>query len=268
VRGDGERGGRGLFVTFEGPEGSGKTTQAARLAERAGRIGVPFVLTREPGGTAVGERIRSILLESGNHGIAIDPRTDALLFNAARAQLVSEVIEPALERGDLVICARYADSTVAYQGAGSGLALAELREIEVFATVGLKPDLTVLLDLPAQAGLRRKASAEHTRFETGYDLAFHERVRAGFLALAEREPERFAIVDAGRSADDVFAAVVAAVARLPGLGVLADASTETGRPVRGEGLADTSMDGAHGRAPEPDDQRLGDLERRVERMYA
>jgi dTMP kinase len=258
---------RGVFITFEGPEGSGKTTQAARLAEALGSAGLPVVLTREPGGTEIGERIRTILLAGDHDQSAIDPRADALLFNAARAQLVADVISPALERGSVVICARYADSTVAYQGAGRGIAIAELRELEAFATIGLKPDLTILLDLPVQVGLRRKEGAEQTRFETGYDLAFHERVRAGFLGLAEREPERFAVVDAGRSPDEVFAAVSAAVARLPRLGALgadAGASGQSGPRAMSDHVSGEGPD----RRPGVDEQRVSDLERPAERMYA
>jgi dTMP kinase len=201
-------------VTLEGPEGSGKTTQAERLARAASGAGLDVVLTREPGGTSLGEEIRSLLLRDG--GAAIDARAEALLFNAARAQLVSERIEPALARGSLVVCARFADSTVAYQGYGRGLDVAELRALERIATGGRLPDLTLLLDLPVGVGLSRKGADETTRFE-GLDLDFHERVRAGFLALGAAEPRRIVVIDARRSPDDVEAAVVAAVARIPGL---------------------------------------------------
>jgi dTMP kinase len=166
------------------------------------------VLTREPGGTALGERIRGVLLD----GSAADHTAlaDALLFNAARAQLVAEVIRPALAAGRTVICARYADSTLAYQGFGSGLPVDDLRGLEALATGGLKPDRTVLLDVPADVGLARKAS-EATRFELAFDLAFHERVRAGFLELAVAEPERFSVVDATGDPEAVFAEVLRAV---------------------------------------------------------
>ena len=204
-------------MTIEGPEGAGKTSQAARLQERARAVGIDAIVTREPGGTAVGERVRTILLDpASNHG----PRTDALLFNAARAQLVAEVVRPALARGVLVLSTRFADSTLAYQGHGAGLPLDELRALEQFATDGLRPDLTILLDIPAAAGLARK-SAEVTRFESAFDLAFHERVRAGFLALAAAEPERFVTVDATATEERVARDVAAAVAALPGLGALA-----------------------------------------------
>jgi dTMP kinase len=208
--------GRGTFVTFEGPEGSGKTTQAAWLAARASRAGLSVVSTREPGGTAVGERIRSLLLDSGA-AVAIGPRTDAFLFNAARAQLVAEVVEPALARGDLVVCARFADSTLAYQGAGGGLPMADLRTLGTLATRGLRPDLTILLDVAPEVGLARKSGDQRTRFEDGFDLAFHRRVRTGFLALAAAEPDRFAVVDATGGREVVSEAVLAALDRLPGL---------------------------------------------------
>jgi dTMP kinase len=203
--------GRGLFITLEGPEGGGKTTQAARLRDRFVAAGRSVVLTREPGGTPLGERIRDVLLASADE--PHDPRADALLFNAARAQLVATVIRPALARGDVVIAARFADSTLAYQGYGAGLPIDELRALERAATGGLRPDRTVLLDLPVEAGLARKGADEATRFETAFDLDFHRRVRDGFVALAAAEPDRFVVVDATQPAD----AVAAAIAK--GLGV-------------------------------------------------
>ncbi len=206
---------RGRFITFEGPEGSGKTFQAARLHERAVAAGVPSLLAREPGGTIVGERIRELVLVATE--VRIDPRADALLFSAARAQHVSEVVAPALEAGRLVICARYSDSTIAYQGYGRGLPIESLRTLQAFATAGLVPDLTILLDVPAEIGLARKSQDEQLRFESAFDLAFHERVRDGYRAIAAAEPERFAIVDAQADPMAVHAAVIAAVARLPDL---------------------------------------------------
>jgi dTMP kinase len=197
----------GRFLTLEGPEGAGKTVLAERLADALASEGVDVVLTREPGGTRLGERLRDLLLAQDSP--AIDPLVDALLFNAARAQLVAEVIRPALESGRVVVCARFADSTLAYQGSGAGVELDALRELETVATGGLQPDRTILLDLPAEAGLRRKAPDDHTRFEAAFDLEFHRRVRAGFLELARREPARFAVIDAGRPIDTVFADVLA-----------------------------------------------------------
>lgn len=205
---------RGRFLTLEGPEGAGKTVMAGRLADVLRSSGLDVLVTREPGGTLLGERLRDILL--ARDSVHIDPLVDAFLFNAARAQLVREVIRPALEAGQVVVCARFADSTLAYQGYGAGVDIDALREIAAVATGGLFPELTILLDLPPEEGLRRKAPDEETRFEAAFDLAFHRRVRAGFLELARREPARFAVVDAGRDVEAVFAEVLAATLR--GLG--------------------------------------------------
>jgi dTMP kinase len=212
---------RGWFVTLEGPDGAGKTTQAERLRDQAVDAGFEVVLTREPGGTPVGERIRDLLLDSDRHrGITrLDARTDALLFNAARRQLVAEVIRPAIDRAALVISTRFADSTLAYQGYGGRLPLDELRAMEHFATDGLKPDLTILLDVPVDVGLARKSGVEINRFEADYDHEFHSRVREGFLALAADEPDRFVVVNASAPPDEVAAAVLAAAERIPGLGL-------------------------------------------------
>ena len=208
---------RGWFITIEGPEGAGKTTQAARLETWLRDAGWAVVRTREPGGTRLGERLRDLLLEGGAADAPIDPLADALLFNAARRQLVGEVIAPALLDGVSVVCARFADSTLAYQGYGSGLDLDTLRSLESVATGGLRPDLTILLDLPVEVGLARKTQAiDRTRFETGFDVAFHRRVRDGFLALANGDPGRFTIVDATLAEDAVWSAVMAAVGRLLG----------------------------------------------------
>jgi dTMP kinase len=195
---------RGFFVTFEGPDGSGKSTQSQRLAARLAGEGFDVVATREPGGTPLGEEVRQILL----HSSELDPAatTDALLFNAARAQLVARVIRPALARGAVVVCDRYADSTLAYQGYGAGQSLEELRAIGSFATGGLVPDMTVLFDLPVDEGLRRK-SDEANRFEKAVTVEFHQRVRDGFLAMAAGSPRRFSIVDAARPPDDLAEAV-------------------------------------------------------------
>lgn len=202
---------RGWFITLEGPEGGGKTTQAERLGAHLRRRGVPIHLTREPGGTWLGERVREILLARTGSTAPTDPLTDAFLFNAARRQLVGEVIRPALAGGTTVVCARYADSTLAYQGYGAGVPLERLRALQSAATDDLVPDLTLLLDLPVEVGLGRKAPVDHTRFEAEFDLDFHRRVRDGFLALAAAEPGRFAIIDAARDIGDVAAEVVTAV---------------------------------------------------------
>jgi dTMP kinase len=204
---------RGRFITLEGPEGAGKTVIAKQLVAELGRAGREVVSTREPGGTRLGERLRSILLaQRADDGSApVDPRADALLFNAARAQLVAEVIRPALDRGAIVVCARFTDSTLAYQGYGAGLPVDQLRSVAALATGGLAPDLTVLLDVPPAVGLRRKTGASRNRFEASFDLAYHERVRAGFLALAAGEPGRFRVVDSTRPIDVVAGEVIEAV---------------------------------------------------------
>ena len=207
---------RGWFITVEGPDGAGKTTQAEALAQHLRELGLDPLLTREPGGTWLGERIREILLARTDSAKASDPLTDALLFNAARRQLVVEVLRPALAAGRTVICARYADSTLAYQGYGAGVPLDRLRALEAAATDGLKPDLTLLLDLPVKAGLTRKAPGDVTRFEAEFDLAFHDRVRTGFQALATAEPDRFVVIDSTRSSPDVSTAVNASVDLLIG----------------------------------------------------
>jgi dTMP kinase len=205
---------RGRFITIDGPEGGGKTTQAARLAESLRAAGHDVRLVREPGGTWLGERIRDVLLartDASATGPA-DPLADAMLFNAARRQLVRDVVRPALAEGALVIAARFADSTLAYQGYGAGVPLASLRALADLATEGLVPDRTIILDVPVAVGLERKAPDERTRFEAEFDVAFHERVRAGFLAIAASEPERVVIVDATQPVDVVAARLLDLVA--------------------------------------------------------
>jgi dTMP kinase len=209
---------RGWFITVEGPDGAGKTTQAEALTRHLRERGLDVLSTREPGGTWLGERIRDILLARTGSTATSDPLTDALLFNAARRQLVVEVLRPALAAGRTVVCARYADSTLAYQGYGAGVPLDRLRALESAATDGLRPDLTILLDVPVTAGLARKAPGDVTRFEAEFDLAFHARVRDGFLALAQEAPARFVVIDATRSPEDVATAVNTAIDRLTGSG--------------------------------------------------
>jgi dTMP kinase len=217
----------GRFITIEGPDGAGKTFQASQLAAALVSAGHDVLLTREPGGTALGDQIRRVLMATG--GEQIDPIADALLFNAARAQHVATVIRPALANGRVVLSARYADSTMAYQGYGGGVDLQTLARIIEIATGGLVPDLTILLDLPAEAGLRRKTPDHHTRFETAFDVGFHGRVRAGFLEMAAADPARWAVVDADRDADTVFVDVLAVA-----MGLLGTADTPpdpNGEPV-------------------------------------
>ena len=203
------------FITFEGPEGCGKTTQARRLAAMLAARGVRVLLTREPGGTPIAEQIRQVLLRPDND--AMLPPTEALLYLAARAQHTGEVIRPALAAGTTVICDRYTDSTLAYQGHGHGLPLAELARMDDFATGGLRPDLTIYLDLPVAVGLARKQGAEWNRLEE-QALAFHERVRAGYLALAAAEPRRWVVLDARADLAALQALIWREVeSRLPGL---------------------------------------------------
>jgi dTMP kinase len=217
---------RGFFLTLEGPEGSGKSTQAQRLAARLAAAGHRCAVTREPGGTLLGEEIRRMLL----HDMSPSPAADALLFNAARAQLAAEVIEPALARGEVVICDRFSDSTLAYQGYGAGQALDALRELARFAVGALVPDLTVLIDLPVEEGLSRKLGGpDITRFESSADLPFHRRVRDGFLALAKAEPDRFLVVDGLQAADSIEAAIAETLmSRLAGRDELRQSNAERG----------------------------------------
>ncbi len=214
---------RGLFVTIEGPDGGGKTLVAAALRDALEARAVTVRLTREPGGTSVGDRVRSIVLDHVPDDPPLGARADALLFAAARAQHVTEVIEPALARGETVICARYADSSVAYQGYGLGLPLADVLALQTFATGGLRPDLTLLLDLPVEVGLARKQADEQTRFEAGFDLTYHRRVRDGFLAIAAAEPDRFRVIDATAPVEVVIGIALGAVLEL------LDGSTEPSR---------------------------------------
>ena len=194
---------RGAFITVDGPDGGGKTTQAERLAAFLRDRGVLVHLTREPGGTWLGERIRDLLLERTGSAAPTDPLADAMLFDAARRQLVQEVIRPSLDAGETVICARFTDSTLAYQGYGAGLDIDVLRRLNDLTTGGLRPDLTIILDVPVEAGLARKAPGDVTRFEAEFDLAFHHRVRQGFLTLAAAEPDRIAVIDATGDIDAV-----------------------------------------------------------------
>lgn len=212
---------RGVLITFEGGEGCGKSTQIRLLAKQVEAAGLTVRVMREPGGTEVGEAIRAILLDPANAGL--NPRAELLLYEAARAQIVAELIEPALEAGEVVLLDRFYDSTTAYQGHARALPLDEVARLNSFATAGLEPDRTVLLDIPAAEGLRR-ATAEATDRLEAEDLAFHERVRSGFLALAAENPGRVVVVDASGSVDEVADRVAASLRGLRLLGRVVEAS--------------------------------------------
>jgi dTMP kinase len=198
-----------MFITFEGIEGSGKSTQLRLLAERI----EDAIVTKEPGGTPLADRIRAILLDSSSH---LDPIAELFLFAASRRQHVVEIIKPALDRGVTVLCDRFTDSTLAYQGFGRLINLDQLRTLNAWATDSLVPDLTLLFDLPEEIGLTRarsrnaEAVEDEGRFEAE-DWRFHRRVREGYRTLAFAEPKRFVIIDAAGHVDDVFARVVAEV---------------------------------------------------------
>ena len=204
------------FITFEGIEGSGKTTQIKRLLAWLQSRTDKALLTREPGGTEIGEQIRAILLNPANTDMT--PESEILLFSAARAQIVRQVIRPHLDEGWIVICDRFADSTLAYQGYGHGLPLDDLRSITDFATGGLWPDLTIYLDLDVEAGLRRKSATpeEWNRMEAKA-LAFHKRVRHGYLELARMFSDRYLIIDADQPEDviqkEIQARIMAIIAQ-------------------------------------------------------
>ena len=190
-----------MFITFEGPEGSGKTSQLPGLEKYLEGEGYQVVRTREPGGTKISDQIMAVLTDLGNK--ELHPRTEILLFLAARAQLVEQLIKPALSAGKLVLCDRYGDSTLAYQGYGHGLDLETLRKMLAFATDGLKPDLTVYLDIDVEVGLQRKRKVDEWNRLDAYEISFHERVRDGYHQLIVQEPERWVTVDAALPKDEV-----------------------------------------------------------------
>lgn len=185
-----------MFITFEGPEGGGKTTVMQHIAERLRSEGRTVVSTREPGSGTVGTQIREVLL----HGDAIDPRCELFLFLADRANHVTTVVRPALDKGDIVLCDRYCDSTVVYQAHARGLDPTGIRELNAFATDGLMPQMTILLDLDPEIGLKRLVTKDRLDAEP---VMFHRRVREGFLAEARREPNRWRIVDATKTVEQV-----------------------------------------------------------------
>ncbi len=193
---------RGRLITLEGPDGSGKTTQLLHLTSWLAALGYTILKTREPGGTRIGERIRELLHDPLHTEMVA--HTEILLYSASRAQLVAEVIRPALEEGTIVLCDRYFDSTYAYQGYGRGLSLDDLHSITEFAVQGLVPDLTLYLDIPPEVGLQRRAQSGETLNRLDREtLAFHTRVRGGYLALVDAEPGRWCVIDATRSIDEV-----------------------------------------------------------------
>jgi dTMP kinase len=197
----------GVFITFEGIEGSGKSTQISRLLHYLMNSGRPATLTREPGGTPIGDQVRKILLDPANK--LLDPTAELLLYAASRAQHLREVIRPALDAGRVVLCDRFSDATLAYQGYGRRLSIATIRELDRIVTAGLRPRLTILLDIDAATGVGRARGRNarqgldgEARFENE-ELAFHNRVRDGYLSLAKQEPGRIRIVDAVRTPDEI-----------------------------------------------------------------
>ncbi len=200
-----------LFITFEGGEGSGKSVQARTLYKRLSQSAIRALLTHEPGGTPCGNKIERWLKWAEVKDIS--PLTELLLFNASRAQLVSEVIRPNQRNGMVVICDRYADSTTAYQSYGRGLDLEVVKGINNAATQGLKPDLIFLLDIPVEEGLARKRAKKQDRFEQE-DMAFHQRVREGYLKLAANDPQRWLVVDASQSKAKIREIIWQRVSRL------------------------------------------------------
>ena len=199
-----------MFITLEGPDGGGKTTQIRLLHQNLLAAGHDVLLTREPGGTAIGDQVRAVLHDLRNR--EMDPAAEILLYSASRAQLVAQVIQPALAAGRIVLCDRYADSTMAYQGYGRGLNREALRAITAFATGGLEPDLTLLLDVSVETGLarRKEGGGEWNRMDE-QTLEFHRRTRDGYLDMAAAEPERWVRIDASGSVEGVAAAVWAIV---------------------------------------------------------
>ena len=201
--------GRGFLITFDGGEGAGKSTQVMLLSERLQAAGRDVLTVREPGGTITGEGIRELLL---NPEQKLEPVTELLLFLAARSELVAKIIRPAIEKGAIVICDRFTDSTLAYQGYGRGLDKQVIRDLNAFATGGLGPDLTVFLDLAPEAGLQRKGEDDDTFRRQ--DLEFHERVREGYQEIARQEPKRWLIMAGDHDPEEIAQAIIERVERL------------------------------------------------------
>jgi dTMP kinase len=190
-----------MFITLEGPEGSGKTSHTPYLVEFLREKGYAVFPTREPGGTSIGEQIRDVLHSLKN--TEMHPRTETLLYQAARAQFVEQVVRPRLALGEIVLSDRYADSTIAYQGYGHQQNLEQVRALVRYATGGLVPDLSVLLDVDVEVGIGRKTRSQEWNRMDAYTLEFHQRVRVGYLEMVKQEPERWVVVDAGKGWKDV-----------------------------------------------------------------
>ncbi len=200
---------RGVFITFEGGEGSGKSTQLNRLGTFLRNAGRPVRCLREPGGTRVGEAVRELLLDPSHSGM--DARAELLLYEAARAQLVAEVIEPALAAGEIVLCDRFYDSTTAYQGHARGIPLDEIAALNRTASAGVTPDRTLVFDIDPALGLARATAAEGADRLEAESLVFHQSVRDGFLAIAQAQPDRVKVIDASGGIEEVAAYVAAAL---------------------------------------------------------
>lgn len=210
---------KGRFITIEGPDGCGKTTQTDLLVKDLRGEGREVIVTREPGGTRIGEEIRSLVLSAKYE--EMQPLTELLLMSASRSQHVLEKISPALREGKVIVCSRYTDATIAYQGYGRGFDVPLLEKVNRIATTGVWPDLTIILDIDVREGLRRAFKTEKAEAKSGEgdrleseDIGFHERVREGYLALAKKYPERLKVIDAGGTIEQVRAAVRAAVAEI------------------------------------------------------
>lgn len=204
------KGAKGLFISFEGIEGSGKSTQAKLLYKWLRGKKIKAVLTAEPGGTAIGRKIRKILLQPEH--AAMHPVAELLLYNASRCQHVEELIRPALKEGMIVVCDRFSDSTFAYQGYGRGIPLRVLSALDRIATGGVRPDLTILLDLPAQKGLERNRKARKTDRLELEKIAFHRRVRQGYLRLKKLHPRRVKLIDANYPPEEIHKRIIDLIA--------------------------------------------------------
>jgi dTMP kinase len=200
-----------MFITLEGPEGSGKTSHISHLVDYLREGGFSVCPTREPGGTSIGEQIREVIHDLKNE--EMHPRTETLLYQAARAQIVEQVVKPRLQAGEVVISDRYYDSTIAYQGYGHQQDLDQVRALVRYATGGLTPDLTILLDLEVEEGLRRKKRDNEWNRLDAYTVEFHRRVRAGYLEMAAHEPGRWVVIDAGKAWEDVQAELRSVILR-------------------------------------------------------